>query len=116
MNNLLVALPLCLVGVVNGAEDAKPAVDKKEQPAVTLKVGDPAPVLSASKWLQGEPMKAFQPGKVYVVEFWATWCGPCLLFMPHLAELQAQYKDKGVTCIGFTARDPDNTEAKVAAF
>jgi hypothetical protein len=36
--------------------------------------------------------------------------------MPDLAELQAQYRDRGVTCISFTARDPENTEAKVAAF
>lgn len=35
----------------------------------------------------------FEDGKVYVVEFWATWCGPCISSMPHLAELQNQYRD-----------------------
>jgi thiol-disulfide isomerase/thioredoxin len=97
-----------LVAVTGRADDPKPAV--------SLKVGDPAPALKAGKWLQGEGVKEFEAGKVYVVEFWATWCGPCILFMPHLAELQVQYKDQGVTCIGFSARDPDNTEEKVAAF
>ena len=96
------------------ADDPKPAVDKKPAPA--LKVGDPAPALKASKWLQGDEVQAFEPGKVYVVEFWATWCGPCIAFMPSLAELQAEYKDKGVTCISYTARDPDNTADKVTAF
>jgi hypothetical protein len=38
----------------------------------TLKLGDPAPKLQTGKWVQGEPVTAFQPGKAYIVEFWAT--------------------------------------------
>lgn len=72
--------------------------------------------MKASKWLQGEAVKGFQPGQVYVVEFWATWCGLCIHFMPHTAELQAQYGDQGVTFVYYTAADPDNTEEKAAAF
>jgi thiol-disulfide isomerase/thioredoxin len=101
------------------AQDSKEA-PKEGKPAASLKGGDPAPPLKVSKWLQGEAVKGFEPGKVYVVEFWATWCGPCIAFMPHLADLQEKYKDKGVTVIGFTARDvlgkPGHTEEKVAAF
>jgi thiol-disulfide isomerase/thioredoxin len=101
------------------AQDTKEP-PQKEKPAALLKGGDPAPPLKVSKWLQGKEVKAFAPGKVYVVEFWATWCGPCIAFMPHLADLQAEYKDKGVTVIGFTARDvlgkPDHTEKMVAEF
>lgn len=82
----------------------------------SLKVGDPAPALHASKWLQGDAVPRFLPGKVYVVEFWATWCGPCIAFMPELGELQTRYKDKGVTIIGFSTEDADNTEDKVTAF
>src|SRR5207244_3832860 len=74
------------------------------------------PPLKVSKWLQGDEVKSFEPGKVYVVEFWATWCGPCIAFMPDLADLQAQYKNKGVTVIGYTAVDPDNPEERAAAF
>src|SRR5262249_38223458 len=119
--NLLVTVALVgLVAAVGGADNPTPAQDKKANPPATLKVGDPAPPLKASKWLQGSEVRAFEPGKVYVVEFWATWCGPCIAFMPDLAELQVQYKGRGVTCIGFTARDllgvPGNTEEKVAAF
>jgi hypothetical protein len=38
--------------------------------AQTLKVGDPAPTLPVAKWVKGQPVKEFEQGKVYVVEFW----------------------------------------------
>src|SRR5438876_4018208 len=104
------------ITMVIAASQPTPAQDQKEQPAKPLKVGDPAPALKVTKWLQGQEVTKFEAGKVYVVEFWATWCGPCIIMMPHLAELQAQYKDQGVTIIGFSAVDQDNTEDKAAAF
>lgn len=80
-----------------------------------LKVGDKAPPVKATKWLQGAEVKELAAGKVYVVEFWATWCGPCIVMMPHMGELQTQYKDK-VTIIGYSAKDPNNTQEKVTEF
>jgi thiol-disulfide isomerase/thioredoxin len=78
-----------------------------------LKVGDKAPPIKVTKWLQGAEVKEFAEGKTYVMEFWATWCGPCLVMMPHMGELQNEYKSKGVTFIGFTAKDPNNSQEKV---
>ena len=102
---------------VGKAESAPPsATPEKQKPAPTLKVGNPAPALRASKWLQGEEVRKFERDKVYVVEFWATWCGWCILFMPHSADLQAQYKNQRVTFIYYSARDPNSTEEKVTAF
>lgn len=95
------------------AQPQNPGQAKK--PEAKLKVGDPAPALKATKWLQGTEVKEFAKGNIYIVEFWATWCGPCIVMMPHMGEMQAQYKSKGVTFIGFTAKDPNNTEEKVAA-
>jgi thiol-disulfide isomerase/thioredoxin len=83
--------------------------------AVTLRTGSRAPALSVEKWVKGEPVKRFEPGKVYVVEFWATWCAPCVQGMPHLTELQERYRDKGVTVIAVTSRDSNNTLEKVEA-
>src|SRR5436190_7034585 len=66
----------------------------------TLKAGDPAPKLQTGKWVQGEPVKDFQKGKAYIVEFWATWCGPCRTSIPHLNETFQKYKDKDLVVIG----------------
>jgi thiol-disulfide isomerase/thioredoxin len=51
-----------------------------------------------------------------VVEFWATWCGPCIAAMPHLAELQQEYKDQGLAVIGVTTADPRNPAERVEKF
>src|SRR5207237_651391 len=45
-------------------------------------------------------------GKIYVVEFWATWCPPCRASIPHLSELNKRFKDKGVVFIGVTDEEP----------
>ncbi|QOV87318.1 TlpA disulfide reductase family protein [Humisphaera borealis] len=81
-------------------------------PEITLRTGDPAPKLSIKKWVKGEPVKEFEKGKVYVIEFWATWCGPCVAAMPHVSELQAKYKEKGVVVIGVNIWERDLTKVE----
>jgi thiol-disulfide isomerase/thioredoxin len=80
----------------------------------TLKVGDPAPKLQTGKWVQGEPVKDFEKGKAYIVEFWATWCGPCRASIPHLNETYEKFKDKGLIVIGQNCWERD--ESEVAPF
>lgn len=62
--------------------------------STTLAPGSKAPEFKVSGWAKGEKLTKFEPNKIYVVEFWATWCGPCKQSIPHLTELAKQYKDK----------------------
>jgi thiol-disulfide isomerase/thioredoxin len=120
MKPLVATASVGLLAITGMSAFASPAQDKeaarKGESVPSLKAGDRAPLLRVTRWLRGNEVKTFEPGKVYVVEFWATWCGPCIAFMPHLAELQAQYWDQGVTIIGYSAAGPHNGEDKVSAF
>jgi thiol-disulfide isomerase/thioredoxin len=66
--------------------------------AITLKIGDQAPIIKTNNWIKGNPVTTIDKGKIYVVEFWATWCAPCIAGMPHLSELAEKYKDKITVC------------------
>ncbi len=81
-------------------------------PSETLLVGSVAPKLNVEHWVQhGEgklpKITNFEPGKAYVVEFWATTCGPCVQSMPHLAELQTKYADKGLQIVSISSEPLD---------
>jgi thiol-disulfide isomerase/thioredoxin len=61
---------------------------------LTLHVGDPAPRYELSTWLKGPPVPRLERGHIYVLEFWATRCAPCIEALPHLKQLADSYAGK----------------------
>jgi thiol-disulfide isomerase/thioredoxin len=54
-------------------------------------------------WIGHEPLKFEElRGKVVLLDFWATWCGPCIATFPRLRGLHNKYKDKGLIIVGVT--------------
>jgi thiol-disulfide isomerase/thioredoxin len=74
------------------------------------KIGDAAAPLVIKEWVKGGPADVTDGKNVYVVEFWATWCPPCRKSIPHLTDLQKQFKDKAVVVIGISDETPDKVK------
>jgi thiol-disulfide isomerase/thioredoxin len=83
------------------------AEDGKDEKKPLLAVGDPAPAFEVGKWIQGGPVSHLEKGKFYLIEFWATWCGPCRKTIPHINELYKKFSPKGLNVMGIAIREDD---------
>lgn len=106
----LLALAAVLTIAVVGSAYVESA--RAEDEVTKRKLGDPAPAISVTDWIQGGPVKldAAKEGKIFVVEFWATWCPPCRKSIPHLTELYDMYKDRGLEIVAITDEDSDTVK------
>jgi uncharacterized protein (TIGR03435 family) len=78
-----------------------------------VKVGEPAPPIRLQALVPPKPLDATLEtlkGKVVVLEFWATWCGPCVDAIPHLNELADQFAGKPIQFLSVTDEDPSAVE------
>ena len=73
----------------------------------STELGQPAAPLNIAEWVKGSPvdLAVTKDKQIVVVEFWATWCPPCIKSIPHLTELQKQFKD--VRFIGVSSEEAD---------
>ena len=74
--------------------------DPKNRASHAALEGKPMPPLDLTEWINGEVKSPDIKGKVLIVDFYATWCGPCMEAIPHNNELLKKYKDKGLVIIG----------------
>ena len=63
--------------------------------------------VAEADWIQGAGPATFEPGKIYIFECWATWCGPCVALIPHLNELHKKYYDQGLRVHGMNVWEDD---------
>ena len=104
------APPRAIVAPANSAtaqHEQKP-VPARDQQAIESAANVPIMKLSGGAF----KLSDFQ-GKVLVVDFWATYCPPCVRQVPRLAELSKKYRDKGLEVIGLTSDDKADQEQVV---
>jgi thiol-disulfide isomerase/thioredoxin len=131
--SLAVILPLAIVSyhigdLVPVATAATPTSVNANAPAPT---SAPAVTDAPPAWTDLPPEVALAPlkdangasfkladffGKVVVVNFWATWCGPCRREIPELVKLHKEFQSRGVEVIGLTSEDPGASAEKVRKF
>ena len=97
----IIAISLIILGIVL---DYYLDVDANIPIAVAEEEYQMAPEFSL-KSLSGEDFNlADQRGKVVMLNFWATWCGPCLFEIPSMVEMGHKYKDDGFEVVGITVQ------------
>jgi thiol-disulfide isomerase/thioredoxin len=90
--------------------------DDRLSPEARGLIGNPAPDFRGDFAINGEPIKLSElRGKVVLLDFWATWCGPCIEALPHLIELNAKYKSAGLAVLGVTVYNNDQPVAQQQA-
>jgi thiol-disulfide isomerase/thioredoxin len=124
---MVVVVGLLVWAGVYNLRTRRAAMQKAQSQIVLVKDGDKVPAgmssMDTATPLQGKPAPAFSlvdvngkkvsladfKGKPVLINFWATWCGPCQLEMPWFEEFAAKYKDQGLVVLGVDQDDDEGT-------
>ena len=79
--------------------------DASDRAAHAKLEGKPMPALDLADWQNGQVKTDQLKGKVVIVDFYATWCGPCMAAIPHNNELLKKYQDQGLVIVGVCTSD-----------
>jgi thiol-disulfide isomerase/thioredoxin len=114
---LLTSLVFCLSPLAS-AQTAAPTSAVK--PGVTVEAPKFLPDDVTGRELRDLSGRAFRlsdfRGRVYVINLWATWCGPCRMEIPGLKRVYEDYRARGVEFVGLTAEDPEEASETVSQF
>lgn len=102
------------------AQEAAPAEPQatpaEEEPTLVAGADVPSIDLEGIEWIKGEPVTSLnEDGKVYMIECWATWCGPCITAIPHINELHTKFADKGLVVVGMNVFEDGLDKVKAFA-
>ena len=99
--------------LIKRVQDAKAA---PASPPAKVAAAQAEPKVGSLKPADFAKFKDSAKGKVLMLNFWATWCGPCVAEFPELVALDAKYRDKGMKLVGITADDAEDVQPKVIPF
>jgi thiol-disulfide isomerase/thioredoxin len=79
-----------------------------------ITIGEHSPKITVSDWLANKPASTSLEGKYIVLDFWATWCKPCLAAVPHINDLQRQFSSENVVFLSMTYESPEVAQRALA--